>query len=166
MARDAGARKVFFASCAPPITHPHIYGIDLVSQKELLASGKDQSEIARVIGADEMIFQSLEDLKEACLGLSPPDGPKDFEVGVFCGSYVTEVPEGYFDHVAELRGEKPSTGGDASAGVPARNSALVGSGGPTNVAANGAILKEMEPVVREQEDINIHNVAKNSREDY
>jgi amidophosphoribosyltransferase len=162
MARDAGARKVFFASCSPPITHPHIYGIDLVSPKELIASDKDRFEIARAIGADEMVFQSLDDLRAACVGLSPPEGPKEFEVGVFCGSYITNVPDGYFDHLAELYGERPKAGA-------VRNAALVGSSGPTNVAngagTNGVPAKETHPVVREDEDINMHNIM-NNRRDY
>jgi len=149
MARDAGARKVIFASCAPPITHPHIYGIDLASPKELIASDKDRFEIAKVIGADEVIFQSLDDLKDACRELSPPGGPQAFEVGVFCGTYITEVPDGYFDHLAELHGEKSD--GAKLAG------SLVASGGPVNVSGGSSTGKEQGRVV--MEDINLHNVV-------
>ena len=56
MAREAGARKVFFASCAPPITHPHIYGIGLASPLELIAFGKSNVEIANEFGADAVVF--------------------------------------------------------------------------------------------------------------
>ena len=106
MARDAGAKKVIFASCSPPITHPHIYGIDLASPHELVAHNRDRYAIAKHIGAEEVVYQSLDDLKAACAELSPRD-PKtqDFEVGVFCGKYVTPVSDGYFDHLERIRGE-------------------------------------------------------------
>ncbi|CAL8577487.1 amidophosphoribosyltransferase [Xanthoria parietina] len=113
MAREAGAKKVYFASCAPPVTHAHIYGIDLASPNELVAHdhGQDRAidEIAKYIGADRVIFQDLQDLKAACseavVSRSAPPAPRDFEVGVFCGDYVTPVDEGYFQHLEEVRGE-------------------------------------------------------------
>ncbi|KAI4256909.1 MAG: hypothetical protein L6R42_005954, partial [Xanthoria sp. 1 TBL-2021] len=113
MAREAGAKKVYFASCAPPVTHAHIYGIDLASPNELVAHdhGQDRAidEIARYIGADRVIFQDLQDLKAACseavVSKAAPYKPRDFEVGVFCGDYVTPVDEGYFQHLEEVRGE-------------------------------------------------------------
>ncbi|KAI9760613.1 MAG: hypothetical protein M4579_001582 [Chaenotheca gracillima] len=105
MAREAGARKVIFASCAPPITHAHIYGIDLASPQELVATDRDRQAVANHIGADDVIYQSLDDLKSACAELSPRD-PKtqQFEVGVFCGTYVTPVERGYFEHLERIRG--------------------------------------------------------------
>ncbi|KAL8688481.1 MAG: hypothetical protein Q9218_005622 [Villophora microphyllina] len=113
MAREAGAKKVYFASCAPPITHAHIYGIDLASPNELIAHdhGHDRAieEIAKHIGADKVIFQDLDDLKAACsdADISRPEAErqKDFEVGVFCGKYVTPVDAQYFKHLEEVRGE-------------------------------------------------------------
>ncbi|KAL8962427.1 MAG: hypothetical protein Q9183_005160 [Haloplaca sp. 2 TL-2023] len=113
MARDAGAKKVYFASCAPPITHAHIYGIDLASPNELIAHDHGQNraieEIAKHVGADEIIFQDLEDLKGACsdavVTKTAPVMPRDFEVGVFCGKYVTPVDPEYFKHLEEVRGE-------------------------------------------------------------
>lgn len=157
MAREAGARKVIFGICAPPITHPHIYGIDLASPRELIATNRNRKEIAAAIGADDAVFQDLDDLNDACRELSPPGGPQNFEVGVFCGSYVTTVPEGYFAHLAELHDDKKGV----------HNSSLVGSDGPTNVApANGDSQRNgLEPeqknerVAMEQEDINLHNVG-------
>ena len=105
MAREAGAKKVILASCAPPVTHPHIYGIDLASANELIAYKRDRSAIAEHIGADEVVYQDLKDLKQACAELSPRDpATQDFEVGVFCGKYSTEVPDGYFAHLDEIRG--------------------------------------------------------------
>ncbi|KAF2456886.1 phosphoribosyltransferase-like protein [Lineolata rhizophorae] len=106
MAREAGAKKVFFTSCAPPITNAHIYGIDLASASELIAHHRSSADIARVIGADAVIYQTLPDLEAACAALSPrsPEHQR-FEVGVFCGRYVTPVAEDYFDHLERIRGE-------------------------------------------------------------
>lgn len=110
MAREAGARKVHFASCAPPITHAHIYGIDLASPFELVAHNHTGADaISKHIGADSVIYQTLEDLKAACVDAAreanSQDAPENFEVGVFCGSYVTPVDEGYFEHLERLRGQ-------------------------------------------------------------
>jgi amidophosphoribosyltransferase len=106
MAREAGAKKVIFASSSPPITHAHIYGIDLASPLELVAHNRDRIAIAKHIGAEVVIYQSLADLKAACAELSPRD-PKtqEFEVGVFCGKYVTPVDPSYFEHLERVRGE-------------------------------------------------------------
>ena len=106
MAREAGAKKVVFTSCAPPITNPHIYGIDLASASELIAHHRSQDDIAKHIGADSVIYQDLSDLEQACLTLARPDGPKRFEVGVFCGKYVTPVSEGYLEHLERIRGDR------------------------------------------------------------
>jgi amidophosphoribosyltransferase len=108
MAREAGARKVHFASCSPPITHAHIYGIDLASPSELIAHNRDPVAIAGHIGADSVVYQSLDDLTGACIDAAhetSADAPTKFEVGVFCGSYITPVKNGYFEHLERLRGE-------------------------------------------------------------
>ena len=110
MARESGAKKVHFASCAPPITHAHIYGIDLASPNELVAHNHHgPEEIAQHIGADSVVYQSLDDLKAACTDAAREansvDAPKDFEVGVFCGSYITPVSEKYFTHLERIRGQ-------------------------------------------------------------
>ncbi|KAH8694002.1 amidophosphoribosyltransferase [Talaromyces proteolyticus] len=147
MAREAGARKVIFASCAPPITHPHLYGIALASPAELIASDKDRFAIAETIGAEEVIFQDLEDLKAACIELSPPNGPKSFEVGVFCGSYITHVPDGYIEHLAELHNQKSKQHRLSSSNHTTQQ---VASSGPTM----------MDKARRD--DISLHNVASDS----
>ncbi|RVX71535.1 hypothetical protein B0A52_05107 [Exophiala mesophila] len=110
MAREAGAKKVHFASCAPPITHAHIYGIDLASPFELVAHNHTGADaISKHIGADSVIYQTLDDLKAACVDAgregNNQDAPQNFEVGVFCGSYITPVDEGYFDHLERIRGQ-------------------------------------------------------------
>ena len=109
MAREAGARKVFVASCAPPITNVHIYGIDLASSSELVAHHGSVEAIATHIGADKVIYQNLDDLKAACAEAVVPGAPprknQEFEVGVFCGKYVTPVDDAYFLHLEQVRGE-------------------------------------------------------------
>jgi amidophosphoribosyltransferase len=71
-----------------------------------VAHERDRQAIARHIGADDVIYQSLSDLKAACAELSPRDpATQEFEVGVFCGKYVTPVDEGYFERLEQLRGE-------------------------------------------------------------
>lgn len=110
MAREAGAKKVHFASCAPPIAHAHIYGIDLASPLELVAHNYHGAEaVAKHIGADSVVYQTLDDLKAACLDAAKEansrDAPQDFEVGVFCGKYITPVDEEYFEHLERIRGQ-------------------------------------------------------------
>ncbi|KAL1600103.1 amidophosphoribosyltransferase [Nothophoma quercina] len=146
MAREAGATKVYFASCAPPITNAHIYGIDLASSSELIAHQRDAAAIAEHIGADGVIYQTLEDLTRACASLSPRD-PKtqSFEVGVFCGKYVTPVDDGYFDHIDRIRGERKQ----AKVLDNARNAVLHGTADPQQVrmAAKGVEVDQHGNVI-------------------
>jgi len=100
MAREAGAKRVFFASCSPPIRFAHIYGIDLADMKELVGHNRSEDEIAREIGADMTIYQSLDDLISACR-LNPK--VTAFEVGVFSGNYITGMERNYLDHLDEVR---------------------------------------------------------------
>ncbi|KAK9491949.1 phosphoribosyltransferase-like protein [Lipomyces doorenjongii] len=101
MAREAGAKNVYVASCAPPIRHNHIYGIDLADTKELVAYSRTEAEIAAAIGADDVIYQTLPDLIAACA--EENHNIKEFEVGVFTGEYVTGVENGYLEHLEEIR---------------------------------------------------------------
>ena len=117
MAKDVGAKKVIMASCAPPIRYPNVYGIDMPSRVELVAHGRTTDEVAEAIGADLVIFQTLEDLVASVRGLNP--SIEKFECSVFSGEYVTgSVDEAYLDHLENLRSEnmknKASTGATAA----------------------------------------------------
>src|SRR6187402_337501 len=86
MARDAGAKSVTFASAAPPVRYPHVYGINMPSRHELVAYGRTIPEIAEELGADYMVYQEVEDLKAAILEGSDLD---DLDMSCFDGRYVT-----------------------------------------------------------------------------
>ena len=104
MARDAGANKVYFASAAPPVRFPNVYGIDMPSRDELLATDRTDLEICKAIGADALIYQDLDDLIE-CVQLINP-AIKNFDSSCFDGIYVTgDVNEAYFAAVEAKRGE-------------------------------------------------------------
>ena len=105
MARDAGARKVYFASAAPPVRHPNVYGIDMPTMNELIGSGRDTDEIGRRIGADRVFYQRLEDL-EAAVREGNPDIER-FDASCFNGEYVTgDVSAEYLAHVEAVRGAR------------------------------------------------------------
>ncbi|KAG0168296.1 amidophosphoribosyltransferase [Apophysomyces sp. BC1034] len=102
MARDAGAKKVYFASCAPAIRYPNVYGIDMPSRKELVAHGRNDEEIAAEIGADKVIFQGLDDLVQSVRKFNPEI--ETFDTSVFDCNYVTGgVDEAY---MAYIEGER------------------------------------------------------------
>ena len=97
MAREAGAKSVTFTSAAPPVRFPHVYGINMPSKNELVAAGRTIPEIAREIGADHLIYQEVEDMKQAIIGDS---GVKDLDMSCFTGHYVTgTVSEEYLNWV-------------------------------------------------------------------
>jgi amidophosphoribosyltransferase len=104
MARDAGARKVYFASASPPVRFPNVYGIDMPNQKELVAFGRTEQEVAREIGADLLIYQDLEALKRAVRAANPK--LTEFEASCFDGKYVTgDVTPEYLEQLAGERHE-------------------------------------------------------------
>jgi len=104
MARDAGARKVYFASAAPPVRFPNVYGIDMPSAAELVGHGRDEQEIADVIGADWLVYQDLEDLIRAARKGNP--AIKGFDTSVFDGRYVTgDVTQSYLNDIEKLRND-------------------------------------------------------------
>jgi hypothetical protein len=87
MARRAGAKKVYFASAAPPVRHPNVYGIDMPSCSDLIAASRSEKEVEKLIGADWLIYQSLEDLIE-CVSEENPS-LSEFDSSIFDGIYVT-----------------------------------------------------------------------------
>ena len=102
MAREAGARKVFFASAAPPVRFANVYGIDMPTRDELIATGRSDEEIARHIGADELIYQDLDALIDDVRSVNPQ--VRNFEASCFSGVYVTgDVTQDYLDGVEAQR---------------------------------------------------------------
>jgi amidophosphoribosyltransferase len=105
MARDAGANKVYFASAAPPVRFPNVYGIDMPSRDELLATGRTDEEICAEIGADALIYQDLDALV-ADVRLSNPD-IEVFDCSCFDGNYVTgDIDEAYLANIEAARGDE------------------------------------------------------------
>ena len=102
MARDAGARKVYMASAAPPVRHPNVYGIDMPTRDELIAHGRTLEEVRQFIGADALIYQDVDAMKQAIARLNPR--VQGFEASCFDGVYVTgDIGE---DDLARLRAER------------------------------------------------------------
>ena len=105
MARAAGALKVYFASAAPPVRYPNVYGIDMPTRSELIATGRSDDEIAREIGADALVYQDLEALKESVQSLRP--SLRNFDCSCFDGEYVTrDVTPEYLDAIERARETK------------------------------------------------------------
>lgn len=104
MARDAGANKVYFASAAPPVRFPNVYGIDMPSRDELLATDRTDEEICQEIGADALIYQDLDALVSG-VQLSNPN-IKNFDCSCFDGKYVTgDIDEAYLANIEAARGD-------------------------------------------------------------
>jgi len=102
MARDSGARAVYFASASPPVRFPNVYGIDMPTREELLANGRDDEAIAREIGADAVIYQDLDDLIKAVQAVNPK--LDRFDASCFDGRYITgDVDEAYLSHLEDQR---------------------------------------------------------------
>ena len=102
MARDAGAKKVFMASCAPPIRFSNVYGIDMPSRAELVAHNRSIAEVAETIQADAVVYQTLEELIASVRGLNP--AITKFDCSVFNGEYVTgDVDEAFLRHLEQVR---------------------------------------------------------------
>lgn len=107
MAREAGARRVYFASASPPVRYPNIYGIDMPAAHELIAHGRDVEEIAAAICADRLIYQDLEDLIKAVRKGNPKI--RHFDTSVFDGHYITGVDPEYLAALERARGEGKPT---------------------------------------------------------
>ena len=105
MARDAGAKKVFFASAAPMVKYPNVYGIDMPAKSELIAANRSVEEIREIIGADRLIFQDLDDLKDAVRTTKVP-AVNEFDCSVFDGIYVTGgIDEQYLANLQKKRND-------------------------------------------------------------
>jgi amidophosphoribosyltransferase len=105
MAREAGARKVYFASAAPPVRYPNVYGIDMPAAEELIGHGRDERQIGEAIGADWLVYQDIEDLVEAVRYGNRRIA--EFDASVFTGRYVTgDIDQPYLDRVAARRNDQ------------------------------------------------------------
>jgi len=105
LAREAGAKKVYFASAAPPVRFPNVYGIDMPATSELVAAGRSADEVCQVIGADWLVYQELDDLVAAC----QHDDAKieEFDTSCFSGEYVTgDVTFEYLDRLQRVRSDE------------------------------------------------------------
>ena len=104
MARDVGAKKVYFASAAPPVRYPNVYGIDMPAVTEFIANGRSIEEINEKIGSDKLFYQTLEDLVESIL--MDTDLEMDFDSSCFDGKYVTgNITEAYLKKLHDKRND-------------------------------------------------------------
>lgn len=110
MVREAGAKKVYFASAAPPVRYPNVYGIDMPSASELIAHGRSVAEVCELIGADWLVYQDLEDLITSSREGNP--AIDDFDCSVFNGEYITgDVDQAYLDHIDAQRNDEARQSG-------------------------------------------------------
>lgn len=113
MAREAGARKVFFASAAPPVLFPNVYGIDMPTRDELIAYGRTVEEVCKEITADRLVYQDIDALKRSISDVNP--ALTNFEASCFDGVYITgDVTPAYLDNLESARhnGGKPAPAED------------------------------------------------------
>jgi amidophosphoribosyltransferase len=102
MARESGARNVIFASAAPPVKFPNVYGIDMPTRKELIAYGRSEEEVCREITADALVYQDVDALKRSISDANPQ--LKTFEASCFDGIYVTgDISRDYLDRIEIAR---------------------------------------------------------------
>jgi amidophosphoribosyltransferase len=102
MARDAGANRVYFASAAPPVRFPNVYGIDMPTRNELIAHDRDQDGVRQAIGADALVYQSVADLAQSVRDINPQI--ERFDSSCFDGIYVTgDVSTSYLDRIEAHR---------------------------------------------------------------
>lgn len=139
-------------------SNAHIYGIDLASTSELIAYNRSSPEIAKKIGADAVIYQTLDDLESACASLSPRDpATQKFEVGVFCGKYVTPVDDDYFDRLERIRGESRKLKVMESARQAVMHGAATES--QVRMAAKGVEVDKHGNVIPAEEDSPVNGYA-------
>ena len=120
MARDAGANKVYFASAAPPVRYPNVYGIDMPAANELIAHGRTVTEVSEEIGADWLVYQDLEDLYEC--SREGNEAIEAFESSVFNGEYLAgTIDQAYLNSIEVARSE-----GSALRRASSQDGAVVG----------------------------------------
>jgi amidophosphoribosyltransferase len=108
LAREAGANRVYFASAAPPVRFANVYGIDMPAASELVAADRSDEEVAKLIGADRLIYQDLDDLVRACL--HHDSQIQEFDDSCFSGRYVTgDVTPSYLARLQEERSDEAKT---------------------------------------------------------
>jgi amidophosphoribosyltransferase len=102
MARDSGAKRVIFASAAPPVKYPNVYGIDMPTRNELIAYGRTEEEVCREITADALVYQDIDAMKRSITDVNPL--LKKFEASCFDGEYITgDISRDYLDKVEYAR---------------------------------------------------------------
>jgi amidophosphoribosyltransferase len=112
MARDSGAKRVIFASAAPPVKFPNVYGIDMPTRNELIAYGRSDEEVCREITADALVYQDIEALKRSISDVNPM--LKNFEASCFDGIYVTgDISRDYLDRLESVRNDAKPENDDA-----------------------------------------------------
>lgn len=126
MAREAGARKVYLASAAPPVRYPNVYGIDMPTSEELIAHNRSIEEIREYIGADALIYQDVDAMKRVVSALRP--GLQGFEASCFDGHYVTGDVS--LEDFATLQAQRKSQGEEEDG--PARTRLALQSGTEQN----------------------------------
>ncbi len=104
MARDAGARKVYLASAAPPVRFPNIYGIDMPAVEELVAHGRTEEQVQTLLGCDWLVYQDIADLEDAVSG--PKKQGASYDSSCFTGEYVTGIEPGYFERLQQARSDE------------------------------------------------------------
>ncbi|NQY26186.1 MAG: amidophosphoribosyltransferase [Piscirickettsiaceae bacterium] len=115
MAREAGANKVYFASAAPPVRHPNVYGIDMPSPDEFVAHNRNVEQVAEEIGVDWLIYQDLDDLIDA---VKYNDHVSDFDTSCFDGQYITgDIDKSYLNYINSLRNDDSKQHADESNAV-------------------------------------------------
>ncbi|CRK26511.1 hypothetical protein BN1708_004239 [Verticillium longisporum] len=153
MVKECEAKKIILVSCSPEITHPHVHGIDLADPRQLLAHERTLEEMTELIQCDTLVFQTLEDLKAACLEAADEKSQvRDFEVGVFCGHYKSPLPDDYLERSArwyESKSKKRKSTAMTNDGI---------EGGAFVVASSGPVNTPIPP--EHSEDISIHNLAR------
>tara|TARA_Y100001980_G_C14541352_1_gene319303 strand:+ start:165 stop:1694 length:1530 start_codon:yes stop_codon:yes gene_type:complete len=114
MAREVGANKVYFASAAPPVRYPNVYGIDMPAVSEFIANGRTVEEICEEIGADELFYQTLEDLVE----VTSTNGEQSWDTSCFSGEYVTgDVTSDYLEKLEKARNDAAKSSNNLNEGM-------------------------------------------------